>query len=126
MSKIPEYQLVKLASKAISQLDPSKGYKLSIDGTEVKIKFSELVKELSQLSEILQNSSIVNVKYCATCKNFGGIAKNRNTGYCFPKDYTIAKKGDDYCSKWVPMTEEQRHIRSQSGEFNIEVKDVKK
>jgi hypothetical protein len=103
--------LLKMVAKVLKDSPRTKGFKIkTLDGV-VTITHEELIQFVEKLAEEIAKGNYDKLSKCSTCGNFSYPGRKGGRGWCSPKNFTSFRKKDDYCSQWIPMTEEQKYVR---------------
>lgn len=109
---ISDATAVKLLVKVLKS-NPStvKGFKVTTSGGKKTVTYEELIKFAEALALRLEDGRYGVIRRCDTCGNFSRSGKMSKRGWCNPKEHSQFRNKTEYCSKWIPMTPEQRHIK---------------
>lgn len=117
--------VLKMVSRVLKETTPTrKGFKVKTLRGEAVVTHEELIQFVDKLAEEIQQGNYDKLRKCETCGNFGYPGRKGAKGWCSPKDYSSFRKPEDYCSQWIPMTEQQKHtrrvLRGESGTLQTE------
>lgn len=109
---ISDATAVKLLVKVLKS-NPSavKGFKVTTSEGKKTVTYGELIKFAEALALRLEDGRYGVIRRCDTCGNFSRSGKVGKRGWCHPKEYSQFRNKSDYCSKWIPMTPEQKQIK---------------
>lgn len=114
---ISDATAVKLLVKVLkSNPSPVKGFKVTTAGGKKTVTYEELIKFAEALALRLEEGRYGVIRRCDTCGNFSRSGKAGKRGWCHPKEHSQFRDKGDYCSGWIPMTPEQKHIREKVNE----------
>ena len=108
---IPDATALRLASRLLKREQRSTKYRVKTKTGEAVVSYGEVINFLDTLAKRFEEKEYGVVHRCNTCGNFNPSGKSSKRGWCSPKDRSLFRNKTDHCSKWVPMTEEQKHIR---------------
>lgn len=108
---IPDATMLRLVSKLLKKNPSTKKFKVKTQYGESVITYDEVVQFVDTLAAMIGDNKYGVIRRCNTCGNFNPSGKSSKRGWCSPKDRSLFRDKTEYCSKWVPMTEEQKHIR---------------
>lgn len=108
---IPDATALRLISKLLKKNQTSKKFKVKTRQGESIVTYDEIVQFVDILAKMLDEGRYGVIRRCDTCGNFNPSGKSNKRGWCSPKDRSLFRNKTDHCSKWIPMTEEQKHIR---------------
>lgn len=94
-----------------------KGFKVKTINGVVLLPYEDVVNFAETLANEIAEGNYEKLNRCETCGNFGYPGKRGAPGWCSPKGNSHTKNLDDYCSGWVPMTEQQEYTRRRVNEF---------
>lgn len=99
-------KLAKLVVEKYSQTSSQPGFIITQNGQKIKVRFTELVEALEELSE----KDLAIVCRCKDCENFYK-SPAKKSGNCFPPEYDRQRCGNDFCSKqYIERSEKRRNI----------------
>lgn len=90
---------------------PARGFKVNTSKGKKTVSYEELIKFAEALAVRLEDGRYGVIRRCDTCGNFSRSGKVGQRGWCSPKEHTLFKHKNEYCSKWIPMTPEQKRIK---------------
>lgn len=109
---ISDATAVKLLVKGLkSNPSPVKGFKVTTPEGKKTVTYGELIKFAEALALRLEDGRYGVIRRCDTCGNFSRSGKAGKRGWCHPKEHTQSRDKTEYCSKWIPMTPEQKRIK---------------
>ena len=106
---IPDETMMKLISHILRN-NHLKKYKVKTKNGIKIVTPDDIIAFSAKMAKSLENKDYGEIKKCATCGCFSAPDRD-GRGCCFPKDFTSSKHSTDYCSKWIPMTEDQKAVR---------------
>lgn len=113
---ISDATALKMVSTLLRKQQSSKGFKVNTRKGTRTVTYDELIKFVDVLAKRLDSGRYCEVHRCTTCGNFNRSGKTNKRGWCFPQEHTSTRLSTDYCSRWVPMTEQQKHIKERMDE----------
>ena len=120
---IPDATALRMVAKLLKRQPATKGFNLKTNSGYKTVSYDELIKFVEALADRLDDGRYGEIRRCDTCGNFSRSGGRKSMGACFPKNYSSGKKTTDYCSGWIPMNEEQKHIKKRMDEhFAVQTK----
>ena len=113
---IPDATVLKIVAKILKNNPPSKGFKVKTSQGMQTLTPEEIVRFVEALAARLDDGRYGVIRRCDTCGNFSRSGKANQRGWCSPKERTLFKHKNEYCSNWIPMTAEQKHIKERINE----------
>ena len=108
---IPDSTVLKLVSTLLRRSQAGKGFRLKTKKGEKTLTYDEVIAFVDELAERMNRREYIKVRRCDTCGNFNRPGIKGGLGCCFPKNFTCSRLSTDYCSGWIPMSEEQRRLK---------------
>lgn len=113
---ISDKTMLKLVASILRKADLPKGYKVAtVERRVEKVTAEEVIDFVESLAEALYTGDYAEVKRCDICGKFFPQWCSRGRGWC--TEFTGYKNSRDFCSAWIPMTEEQKYDRRKMREF---------
>lgn len=106
--------MLKLVAKILRKSPMAKGYKITTERGVEKVTSEEIIQFVEDLAEALYKGDYGEIKHCKTCGNFDPKFCGRGRGWC--PEYGGYHSARDFCSGWIPMTEQQVRFRKKSRE----------
>lgn len=113
---ISDATVLKIVAKILKNNPPSKGFKVKTPRGSQTLTAEEIVRFVEALAARLDDGRYGVIRRCDTCGNFSRSGKASKRGWCSPKEHSSFKNKTDYCSNWIPMTAEQKHIKERIDE----------
>ena len=108
---IPDATVLKIVSKILKDSTPTKAFRVNTSDGKKTLSYEEIIKFIDALAVRLEDGRYGVIRRCDTCGNFSPSGQKGRRGCCSPKEHTLFREPTEYCSKWVPMTKEQKHIK---------------
>ena len=116
--RIDDSTMLRLIAKILrGNTDKVKGFKVKTINGVALLPYDDVIKFVETLAEEMAEGNYDEINRCETCGNFGYPGKRGAPGWCSPKGNTPNKNLKDYCSGWIPMTEQQEYTRRKINEF---------
>ena len=113
---ISDATALKMVRKLLAKHRSNTGFRLNTKNGTVTVTYDDLIQFVGILANKASCGEYGELRMCTTCGNFNRSGKYQHMGWCSPKEHTLTRKTTDHCSRWVPMTEQQKHTKERIDE----------
>lgn len=108
---ISDATVLRIVSKILKENPSTKGFRVNTSEGKKTLSYEEIIKFIDALAVRLEDGRYGVIRRCDTCGNFSRSGKMGKRGWCHPKEHSQFRDKGDYCSKWIPMTPDQKRIK---------------
>lgn len=113
---IPDATVLRVVARILK--NNHQGFKVKTSQGIKTLTPEEIIRFVEALAARLDDGRYGVIRRCDTCGNFSRSGKASQRGWCSPKERTLFKHKNEYCSNWIPMTAEQKHIKERIDEHH--------
>lgn len=108
---ISDATVLRLVSKILQKNQTAKGFKIKTNNGYQTLTYDEVVKFIDALAVRLDDGRYGAIRRCDTCGNFSRSGQRGKRGWCSDSHRGLFRGKADYCSGWIPMTDDQKRLR---------------
>lgn len=117
---ISDKTVLKLVANILRKTPSPKGYKINTKHRGVQtISHDDVIRFVEELAEAAGNGDYGAIHHCKTCGHFSRAWCKGGRGYC-GNSASGYRNSTDYCSEWIPQTEQQKCVGRKLDELRLQ------